>query len=157
MAIVGTFTTADQARDAVDSVIEAGVPADKVSAVTPQHDPAVISETPGEMAGHVWTRVGVGAALGALASVAIAVLLPGAGLVFAAGPILLSGALGGGLIGWATSEGFQPEQAEQIAESHKAGRYLVVVHGNPDVGRVTSALENAGAEDVHVSQETQAG
>jgi outer membrane lipoprotein SlyB len=155
MAIVATFTTADQARDAVDRVIAAGVPADHVSAVTPRHDPAVISETPAEEMGRVWTRVGVGAALGALASAAIALLLPGGGLVFATGPVLLSGALGGGLIGWATAEGFSQEDAERIAERHKAGRYLVIVHAAADVGKVQSALLNAGAEDVYVTREAE--
>lgn len=152
MPVVGTFATREQASDAVDRLIALGIPADHISAVTPGGDAVTLTETPGEQLGDVATGASVGVLLGAAAGlVASAIVLPGIGMVLAAGPLLLSGALVGGLAGALIQLGFSDEHAEYLTERLKSGRFLVIVHPDGQMAQAESALMNAGADDVRAT------
>src|SRR5437763_1102687 len=131
MPVVGTFATREQASDAVDRLVAAGVPADEISAITPTGEPVTLTETPGEQLGEVATGASVGAIFGVAAGLAAsAIVLPGIGAVLAAGPLVLGGALVGGLVGALAQMGFSDEHAEYLTERLRAGRFLVVVHAD---------------------------
>ena len=65
MALIGTFATKDQVRDAIDQLMAAGVPADAISAVTPAGQPLDLSTTTAERVNEVATGAGLGALIGA--------------------------------------------------------------------------------------------
>ena len=153
MAVIGTFATKDQVRDAIDQLMAGGIPADAISAVTPGGQALDLSTTTAERVNEVATSAGLGALIGAAAGVTLAtVALPGIGVVLAAGPLMLDGALAGGLIGALAKWGFGEEHAAHVAERLQAGRYLVVVH-TADTPRAESVLMNTGAEDVRVADQ----
>jgi outer membrane lipoprotein SlyB len=151
MAITGTFATTEQVREAVDALIAEGFSPGDVSAVTASGRPVEeLTATPVERVGELVEGAGLGALIGGAVGIASAVLLPGIGPLLVAGPLVLSGALGGSLIGMLVKAGYGREDAEYLEERVRSGRYLVVVHGG-DTLRAETVLRNAGAEEVRAS------
>lgn len=136
--VVGTFSTREQAEAALDALLARGFPSDAISVMTSEGKP-VSFPSPGETLRDEGGRdAAIGATLGAVAGFLVA------------GPLLvLGGAVVGGAIGLLTALGATRPQAEHLTEQVRSGRYLVVAHaGNRDAEAV-SALENAGASEVH--------
>ena len=156
MAVTGTFSTTAQVREALDNLIGHGFAADELSAVTASGKPIDnLNLTSIEETEHIMKGAGVGALIGAGAGVLLApLLIPGAGLLLAAGAFAVSGALGGSLIGMLVEAGHSEDEANAIASAVKSGKYVVTVHtkdADADL-RAEVALRSAGAENIVVSQ-----
>jgi uncharacterized membrane protein len=154
--VTGTFSTTAQVRQALDDLIGGGIAPDELSAVTASGKPIEnLNFTSTEETEHMMTGAGVGALIGAGAGVLLApLLIPGAGLLLAAGAFAVSGALGGSLIGMLVEAGHTKDEAEAIASEVKSGKYVVTVHTKDADADLRAELElrKAGAENIVVSQ-----
>lgn len=159
-SVVGVYATMADAEDAVATLDRAGFPLTRVSIVTRDlqserdfHG----SVAPGDAAA---PGAGVGAALGGLFGVLLGAAFlwaPVTGPVFTAGPLAamllgvlaggVLGAAGGGLLGAAVGWGVSGDDVLEYEQHLRAGRYLVMAHGN--------AEEVAWADDL-LRQEDQA-
>ena len=152
MAVTGAFATPGQVSRAIDDLLAEGFPPDAMSAVTASGQPIDdLTPTTLDKINEVLGGAGLGALIGGAAGLAAATLLvPGVGLVLVAGELVTGGALTGGLIGALVKAGHRADQAEELVEQVKSGRYLIVVHTD-DTLRAETVLRNAGAEQVHAS------
>ena len=153
MAVTGTFSTTAQVRQAVDDLLAQGHAPDEISAVTASGKPidnlnkGSVDEMDDLMSG-----AGIGALIGAGAGVLLApLLIPGVGVLLAAGAFAASGAIGGGLIGMLVEAGHEEDEAHVIASAVKSGKYIVTVHTKGNTIMAETALRNAGAENIYVS------
>jgi outer membrane lipoprotein SlyB len=78
-------------------------------------------------------------------------VVPGIGLLLAAGAFAAGGAIGGGLIGMLVEAGHEEDEAQAIASEVKSGKYIVTLHTTDNPFAAEMALRNAGAENVYVS------
>ncbi len=97
-----------------------------------------------------------GGLLGGIAGLLIgagSMIIPGLGIVAAAGPItgLLSGAVTGGIVGGLIDLGIPEKESRQYESGIKQGKVLFSMKTDDDkVDRVTAHLRNSGARSVNV-------
>ena len=155
MVVTGTFATPDQVSKAIDALLAKGFRSDQISAVTASGRPVEeLTPTTTDRVNEILSGAGLGALIGAVAGLALAPLvLPGIGLLVVAGELATGGALAGGLVGALIKAGHSADQAEELVEQVRSGRYLVSVHtGDRDqTVRAETVLLNAGAGQVHAS------
>jgi hypothetical protein len=156
-SVVAAFDTVDAATSAIERLVKAGFPSNRVSVIGQGLQSEVqlngfvttgdIAKT-GAAAG-AW----VGGLFGLLTGVA-ALFIPGVGPVLAIGPLASTvvgateGAVGAGvlsaIVGYFVSKKHIPKYSEYL----RAGKSLVVVHGSPDdVQRAKQILEQTGGTD----------
>jgi hypothetical protein len=168
---VGIFARVEQADDAVRGLLAAGFTDKEISVVCSdkvkeEHFKRFEHEDPdGAHAGlAAATGAASGAAIGGLVSLlSVAALVTGTGglglLVF--GPLFLSsagaGALVGGLVGAMTTRGLESELADFYDQAVVQGKILVAAEAHGDgaparLGRADQVLKQAGAEPVALGQ-----
>jgi len=158
-AIAGFFRTRSEGEAARQALLDNGFNNDEINFLsgdtTEKQTPAI---GPVESVG-AESEAGSDAFLGGVAGMAlgvISVLIPGTGLIFAAGPRAAAlggiavGATAGGIIGMIRDQGFSQEEAEFIAEGVKRGGALVTVHGVSEdrADKAREILKDQNAIDV---------
>ncbi len=135
-----------EVKNAIKLLKDNGFPTKQISVVSRS------MESKGEVHGYVTLGAEAGAWAGGIFGMLLGAAflwIPGAGLVVIAGSLAsallggvegaLAGALGGGLIGTLLGEKVSEEQKTQYDEMLKAGKHLVITHGN--VEEVNRAFE----------------
>lgn len=155
--VTALYRGAEEARRAVDALVEAGFPGEDVSVLL--LDRGRVEEAEVDQRTAIPATLPIGAAAGALAGTAVAVsgVLPGIGLL-AAGPVLgllqglVAGTAAGSLLGTLLGLGWWKTEAEIPEDALHAGGVLVGI-AVPEGRRheAASALRRAGPEDVRVS------
>ena len=158
---VGLFDDAEQAREAIMALKDAGFSRDDISVLMPDREKA------GELARETGTnKVGEGAATGLVAGGVLgglagwlagvgAIAIPGVGPFLAAGALgtALAGAAAGGGVGAIAGAlvgiGLPDEEAKYYENEVRAGRTLVVVRDKSRVVEAERILREHGAYDVH--------
>jgi len=153
---VGVFVQLSSADRAVEELIRAGFPAERVSVICPDgkcEDTVRDDVEHEDPAGSHTVQGGViGATLGGLSAVAGVAASGGIGLLVA-GPLLGAGAVAGGFIGAMATRGMEPEIADYYDQALGRGRILVAVDTEPGDGippaqRAEQVLEECGAEPI---------
>lgn len=97
-----------------------------------------------------------GGVLGGIAGLLIgagSIMIPGLGIIAAAGPItgLLSGAVTGGVVGGLIDLGIPESKSRQYENDVRSGKVLFSMKTDEDkVNRITSILRNSGASNIEV-------
>ncbi|MGV3723551.1 MAG: hypothetical protein ACO1SX_21860 [Actinomycetota bacterium] len=159
-AVYGSHSAAIQG---VDALREEGFRGDQISILAP--DPRE-SEGFGEELGIRVIQAGslgvaTGGLMGGLAGLAglTGLLIPGAGLILAAGPLAgaLVGAIGGatvgGFVGMLMGLGLPKHAAEEYTRALREGRTVVMVHADGEYGLAERALNRARPIGLHHYQE----
>ncbi|MFZ2034740.1 MAG: general stress protein [Candidatus Dormiibacterota bacterium] len=157
-SVVAVYDTPDKATKAIESLVKAGFPSDRVSVIGQSLQSEVqlngfvttgdVAKT-GAAAG-AW----VGGLFGLLTGVA-ALFIPGVGPLLAVGPLASTlvgaaeGAVGAGvlsaMVGYFVSKKHIPKYTQYLT----AGKSLVVVHGTPDdVRRAQEIMQQTGGTDL---------
>jgi Heat induced stress protein YflT domain len=156
-SVVAVYDTPDQATKAIERLVNAGFPANRVSIIGQSLQSEVqlngfvstgdIAKT-GAAAG-AW----VGGLFGLLTGVA-ALFIPGVGPVLAIGPLASTvvgateGAVGAGVLGAILGYFVSKKHIPKYTQYLTAGKSLVVVHGTPDdVRRAQEIMQQAGGTD----------
>jgi hypothetical protein len=157
-ATIGVFPDIDAAQAAVERLIAAGFPVDRISIVGKD----LRSETrlngfvtTGDIAGpSAATGAWVGGLFGLLAGTAL-LFIPGAGALVVLGPLAAAavgaaeGALIAGTVGAVLGHFVAQKHLPKYEQLVRAGSYLVVVQGTEvEVARAHQALIDAGSTDV---------
>lgn len=163
--VVGLFDRAEDAREAVRALRDAGILGEDISLVAKDRGTTSAGVADTETTGSrkkegtsVGENVAGGAVFGGLGGLLIglgALAIPGIGPIVAAGPIATTlagagfGALGGGIIGAIKESGVPEEEAHFYAESVRRGSSMVVVRASDDmVDRVSDILDRHDAIDI---------
>jgi hypothetical protein len=157
-AVIAVFDHVDAAQQAVERLIAAGFPADRISIVGKDLQSEVRITgfvTTGDIAGpSAATGAWVGGLFGVLAGTAL-LFVPGAGPVIVLGPLVAGtigaaqGALLGGAVGAILGHFVAKQHLPKYESLVRAGKQLVVVHGSDeDVARAQQLLADAGSADV---------
>jgi len=155
--VVGLFDNQDHAETAARQVKDQGLRTDDISIVV-KHGNADEGEHGATMGRDVNDNIsdGVvsGGVLGGIAGLLIgagSMVIPGLGIIAAAGPItgLLSGAVTGGIVGGLIDLGIPENRSKEYEGELKRGKVLFSMKTDEDkVDRVTSILRNTGASSV---------
>lgn len=155
--VVGLFDSQDHAETAARQVRDQGLRTDDISIVA-KHGDADEREHGATMGRDVNDNIsdGVvsGGVLGGIAGLLIgagSMVIPGLGIIAAAGPItgLLSGAVTGGIVGGLIDLGIPESRSREYESELKRGKVLFSMKTDEDkVGRISSILRNAGASSV---------
>jgi len=149
---VGIFRDDDAAQSAVEALLEAGFPQDRISVICPdcstdafpsgvQREEPAGADAPKAAA----TGGAAGAILGGLAA-AVGISLTGGGGLLVAGPVLGAagaGGVAGGFVGAMATRGFDPEIADYYDQALTKGRILVAVDTAPAEGETVPGPERA--------------
>ena len=137
---VGTFDTHDEAEAAVQQLIDAGIPADRISIVSrgfEARNKVTGVVTAGDVArAMAGTGAWTGGLFGLLAGSAF-LWAPAVGPLVVLGPLVgtalgaLQGGVVGGLMGAILGRGVENERILEYETDLQAGKLLVVVHGDP--------------------------
>lgn len=158
--VVAIFDNRDYAEKAARQIKERGLRTEDISIVTKNGD-----ETEGVMGATMQTGgkgvndnisdgVVTGGVLGGLAGLLIgagSMVIPGLGIIAAAGPItgVLSGAVTGGIVGGLVDLGIPENKGKQYETDIKAGKILFSMKTDEDkIDSVASILRNNGAVSV---------
>ncbi|HEU4324418.1 MAG TPA: hypothetical protein VFS21_14790 [Roseiflexaceae bacterium] len=165
-SVVGLFDTVAQADQAVQALLDSGIPREDISAVANDpggsYDNAAAAGEPNVSEGAGVGAIGgtlVGGTFGLLAGLGVMVI-PGIGPILAAGPLLAAlgatalgagvGAAAGGLIGALSGAGVPQTDAQLYAEGvRRGGTLLVVTIDDTRTSEVTALLQNHGVVDIH--------
>jgi hypothetical protein len=163
--VVALFPTPAAAAAAARALHGAGVPRDRISIVSRNHDEesafasdfdatpgSDIEDSPaaarlGELSGHILA--------------AIALVLPGVGPIVAAGPLAAglseaAGHVAGGVASALHGAGISEVRADAIEKAVKEGAILLGVHTSPaEVDAIRALLRANGARDVETATWTQ--
>ncbi|HEX2945331.1 MAG TPA: hypothetical protein VHT96_05190 [Clostridia bacterium] len=155
--VVGLFDNHDHAETAARQVKDQGLRTDDISIVV-KHGDVDGGERGATMGRDVNDNIsdGVvsGGVLGGIAGLLIgagSMVIPGLGIIAAAGPItgLLSGAVTGGIVGGLIDLGIPESKGKEYESELKRGKVLFSMKTDEDkVSRVTSILRSAGATSV---------
>jgi hypothetical protein len=157
-ATIGVFPDIDAAQAAVERLVDAGVPVNRISIIgrdlrseTRLHGFVTTGDIAGPSAA---TGAWVGGLFGLLAGTAL-LFIPGAGALVVLGPLAgaavgaAEGALFGGAVGAVLGHFVAQKHLPKYEQLVRAGSYLVVVQGTEDeVARAHQALIDAGSTDV---------
>jgi hypothetical protein len=157
-ATIGVFPDFDSAEAAVERLVAAGLPADRISIVGKNLQSETRLNgfvTTGDIAGpSAATGAWVGGLFGLLAGSAL-LFIPGAGALVVLGPLAgaavgaAEGALVAGAVGAVLGHFVAQKHLPKYEQLVRAGSYLVVVQGTEDeVARAQQALIDAGSTDV---------
>lgn len=173
--VVGLFDNREHAEMAASRVKEQGLRTDDISIVAKQRDEGSTGRTGGtftdtgdtlDTPGGAMTRdttqindnisdgVVSGSVLGGIAGLVIgagSLVVPGLGIIAAAGPIagLLSGAVTGGIVGGLVDLGIPEKKSRQYESDIKHGKILFSMRTDEDkVDRISSILKNSGATSI---------
>lgn len=162
--VVGVFDNHDFAEKAAFQVKDQGLRTDDISIIERQGDrqggegsdrPAATMKSGGRgVNDNISDGVLTGGVLGGLAGLLIgagSMVIPGLGIIAAAGPItgLLSGAVTGGIVGGLVDLGIPENRSRQYESDVKAGKVLFSMRTDEDkVDRVAEILRNNGAISV---------
>lgn len=141
--VVALYNSRETARDVIQSLVDAGFSRDEISIATrgEEGEDIQVEKTRTREAGNeagegAAIGGGVGAVLGGIGGLLVGlgtVVLPGAGLIIAAGPLVgllggaLAGGIAGGLMGALIGLGIPEEDAQIYAEGVRRGGTLVIV------------------------------
>jgi len=161
--VVATFADMEAAREAVQSLGQAGIDAENISLLGQAVDEARQDpdtrlrdlEATGDIAKRAGGGAAAGGALGALAGVA-AFAIPGVGPVVGMGLLAAAaaGAIGGGavggMVGGVSGLSLEDDWDLTFQDHIRAGRVLVAVHAEErdDAERAAEVLEKGGAQQV---------
>ncbi len=160
--VVAVFDSLTVAKEALNALESAKIPADCVSLVT--H--SVEGQTPqtetmqygDDTASDAAKGAGVGGLFGLLLGAPL-LAIPGIGLMLIGGPLAMgiTGAIVGGFLGsmagWGVSEDHVAEYEKQVTE----GAVLIVVNGDPqEVATAQGVLQESGAQSVDLHAKTSA-
>jgi heat induced stress protein YflT len=165
-AVFGIAANRAQAESIIDTLQKAGFPSQDISVLFPNNDEtqhiALEKQTKALEGAAAGAGTGglIGGALGLLVGLG-SFVIPGLGLLLAAGPILgaLSGlgagAAVGGLAGALVGFGIPEYEATRYEGQLKAGSILLAVHADDaeEVRRARAVLEAAGAKDIATTRE----
>jgi hypothetical protein len=156
--VTGTFHDEEKAAQALQALINEGVPLDELSVVVAdergEHDVPIEEKRP--VLKSTLAGTALGAALGGVGAVLVAtgvLAAPGIGLV-AAGPVLAilrgvaTGAFFGELVGLHAGLGFWKEEADLHGEDLKKGAALLVVHSDDLHDAARAVFERVGADRI---------
>jgi hypothetical protein len=161
-SVVGVYDTMDQAEAAVRQLDGAKFPVSQVSII------ATHLQSEKQVHGFVTScdvakqAAGTGAWLGGIFGLLVGaafIWVPGVGPLVVAGSLTAAllgaaeGAVGwaavSGLVGWLSALGISKEHILKYEEVLKAGKFLVIAHGEPaDVAKARAALETTGPKSV---------
>lgn len=158
--VVGLFDSQDHAEIAARQIKEQNLRSDDISIVAKRED-AGGTETNGKtmkdntnINDNISDGVVSGGVLGGIAGLLIgagSMVIPGLGIIAAAGPItgLLSGAVTGGIVGGLVDLGIPEGRSKQYESEVKRGKVLFSMKTDEDkVDRITSILMNSGASGI---------
>jgi len=175
--VAGLFENQEYAEAAARKIKELGLRTDDISIVAKRgetgdpNDKAAADSVhgAGEMRGNSWiadTQTGTndnisdgvisGGVLGGVAGLLLgagSMVIPGLGIIAAAGPIagLLSGAVTGGVVGGLIDLGIPESKSRQYENDIRQGKVLFSMKTDEDkVDMVSSVLRNNGASNVNV-------
>lgn len=159
--VVAIFDRHDSAEKAAREIKDQGLRTEDISIVAKQDDETEGTNTQATMStlgkpknDNISDGVVTGGILGGLAGLLIgagSMVIPGLGIVAAAGPItgLLSGAVTGGIVGGLVDLGIPENRSRQYETDIKAGKVLFSMKAEEDtINRVASILRENGAESV---------
>lgn len=158
--IAAIFDNHASAENAARQIKDQGLRTEDISIVAKQGEENEGNTTATMRAGdrpvvdNISDGVITGGVLGGLAGLLIgagSMVVPGLGIVAAAGPItgLLSGAATGGIVGGLVDLGIPEDKSKQYETDIKAGKILFSMKVDDDkVDQVASILRNNGAESV---------
>lgn len=162
--VVGLFRSPEDARAAVDDLIQAGCRREDLSLVAKDTGAApqpIAEEGRGDTkAGEgAATGAGIGAVLGGIGGILVgmgALAIPGVGPIIAAGPIAAGlagaagGAVAGGLVGGLIGLGIPDEEAHTYAEGVRRGHTLVIAKTSDEAaGQARAAMDRHNPIDIH--------
>ena len=160
--VVAVYDTMAAATETVSSLARAGIPPERLSVITQNLESETTVHgfvTMGDVASEgALTGAGVGAVFGLLTGAAFFVV-PGVGPVLAAGALvapllgfmegMAGGAAVGGLVGAITGHFMGKRHIPKLEQQLRAGKYLVIVDGEPDlINRARSLLTGTEAVEV---------
>jgi len=158
--IVGLFDNHSYAENAARQVKDQGLRTDDISIIARQGDEKTDRTTATMTAGgravndNISDGVVTGGILGGLAGLLIgagSMVIPGLGIIAAAGPItgLLSGTVTGGIVGGLVDLGIPENNSRKYETDVKAGKILFSMKTDDDkVDRIASILRSNGATSV---------
>lgn len=162
--VVGLFESRDHAEIAARQIKERGLRTEDISIIARQGDDSsadtnasMVNEDKqinDNISGGVMTGGVLGGVAGALIG-AGSLMIPGLGIIAAAGPItgLLSGTVTGGIVGGLVDLGIPENKSKQHEEDIRQGKVLFSMRTDEDkINRVTSILRNSGASNVEVHE-----
>ena len=170
-SVTGVFDTRTDAEQAYEQLKQAGIPADKVTVLTPgsqDHMNKEIQTVPTDSS----EQPGMGSAMGALLGGGVGItggsvlmaLIPGVGPITALGLLGAAvlgaagatvGAVAGGEIEKASYEGLPEDEIFLYEDALRKGRSVVIamVHDEPSASSAREVLKQAGAESVDAARE----
>lgn len=154
--VVAVFNNHDFAEKAAHDIKEQGLRTDDISIVAKQGEGDNRNDaTMGKgVNDNISDGVVTGGILGGLAGLLIgagSLVIPGLGIIAAAGPItgLLSGAVTGGVVGGLIDLGIPENRSRQYEADVKQGKTLFSMKTDEDkIDRIRDILKNNGAESV---------
>ncbi|WGV27740.1 general stress protein [Halotia branconii] len=161
---IGTFSSRQQAEEALHELRNSGFSMDRVSVLakdTDRNDQIAGADVKDRGDNEAQEGAGIGATtgtvLGGLGGLLVgleALLVPGAGPFLAAGTIATTlagagiGAAAGGIVGALTGLGIPEEEARTYSNSVSQGHYLVTIEGyEEEVERAASILSDRGIRE----------
>lgn len=155
--LAGIFPDRNEAEAAAHEVRELGLNIEDISIVTRHGEIDINHEERSQITNdNISDGVTAGGILGGLAGLLLGAgtfAVPGLGIIAGAGPLigLLTGAVGGGLIGGLIDLGIPEEQGKRYEEDVKGGKVLFTMHGEEDVlKQVEDILKNHNAQNVNI-------
>lgn len=159
--VVGLFDSRDHAEIAARQIRDQGLRTEDISIIAKSGDQSDASKTGASMVrddapvnDNISDGVISGGVLGGIAGLLIgagSMIIPGLGIIAAAGPItgLLSGAVTGGIVGGLVDLGIPENRSRQYESDVKRGKILFSMKTDEDkIDRITSILRNSGASNV---------
>jgi uncharacterized membrane protein len=158
--VVGVFDSYEKAERAAIQIKDRGLRTDDISIVAKdtsddEHkNNDSVSMSKGPINDNISDGVVTGGILGGLAGLLIgagSMVIPGLGIIAAAGPItgLLSGAVTGGIVGGLVDLGIPETKSKQYESDIKSGRVLFSMRTDDDkVSSVSNILYDNGAKSV---------
>ncbi|HHX18755.1 MAG TPA: hypothetical protein GX727_07845 [Clostridium sp.] len=150
--IVGIFNNEDNAQRAAEQIKEQGLRTDDISIVARKNDEGNTMEMKND---NISNGVVTGGILGGAAGLLIgagSMVIPGLGIIAAAGPIagLLSGAVTGGIVGSLIDLGIPEDRSEKYEADVREGKILFSMKADEDkIDEISTILRNNMAESVN--------
>lgn len=158
--VVAIFDSRDYAENAAKQIRDQGLRTEDISIIARQGDEGNAGVTGTMKAGggpvndNISDGVVSGGILGGLAGLLIgagSMVVPGLGIIAAAGPItgLLSGAVTGGIVGGLVDLGIPEKRGKQYESDIRAGKILFSMRADDEkIDSIASILRNNGAVSV---------